>query len=393
MRPRGPDLPRPLPRRKGDAGWLGELGRACRMAWRGTRRPAASHAMVPAPCPPAAALAAPRNPGIPGSAARSVEHGPARARKPSPAPSGPGHAPPPGPAASGGGARRRPGDRGAPGGPGGRPRRRPPAWRDGLACRGSPGAGCGVLIPAPVPPPRPPLARRPHLPLGPVVDVPLAPADPRRRRSQRPHPLATRRTVNAVVRTVQGGAPLFAAARWVLIAGVQASVRLASLLRPYVRERVRVRAGLGMQRQGAGMPAPCRGVRRRATHDRVRRVGKGLDTRRPDLLGEALGLPQQVPPVVVNGVFLAAIAPWLPYHAYFDWLRSHARREVVTLGVTAGASTQPDVVGSTRGSGRGTTPCRRPGHYAIGAIRRPDPRGVHRFRHEGERDHMDSGAS
>lgn len=129
---------------------------------------------------------------------------------------------------------------------------------------------------------------------------------------------ATRGTVNAVVAAVRAGAPLAAAAPWLLlIAGVQAGVRLAALLRPYVRERVRVRAGAGIQAEvlARACRLPAEAFDDEATHDVIRRVGEGADSRGPDLVAEALGLAQRVPSVVVNAVFLGEIAPWLPFAA------------------------------------------------------------------------------
>lgn len=129
---------------------------------------------------------------------------------------------------------------------------------------------------------------------------------------------ATRGTVNAVVAAVHGVVGMSLAARWfAIMAGVQVCSRLAGLLRPYVRERVRVRAGLAIQRESLEKACrlPMEAFDVESTYDVVRRVGEGADTRGPDLLAEALGLAQQVPSVLVNAVFLAEIALWLPFAA------------------------------------------------------------------------------
>ncbi len=129
---------------------------------------------------------------------------------------------------------------------------------------------------------------------------------------------ATRGTVNAVVAAVHGVVGMSLAARWfAIMAGVQVCSRLAGLLRPYVRERVRVQAGLAIQRESLEKACrlPVEAFDVESTYDVVRRVGEGADTRGPDLLAEALGLAQQVPSVLVNAVFLAEIALWLPFAA------------------------------------------------------------------------------
>jgi len=129
---------------------------------------------------------------------------------------------------------------------------------------------------------------------------------------------ATRGTVNAVVSVVGASTGLAPAALWLsIMASVQAGARLVGLLRPYVRERVRVRAGAAIQRDALGKVArlPLETFDIETTHDVIRRVADGADTRGPDLIAEALGVAQQVPSIIVNAIFLGAIALWLPLAA------------------------------------------------------------------------------
>ena len=147
---------------------------------------------------------------------------------------------------------------------------------------------------------------------------------------------AVRGTVNAVVAFVRGSGSEAGAVRWmVLIAAVEATSRLAGLLRPYVRERVRIAAGFAIQRAVLAKAAavPVDAFDSSATHDVIRRVGEGADSRGPELVAEVLGLAQQVPSMVVYVIALGLIALWLPFAAVvleliFIWqMVAQGRRE------------------------------------------------------------------
>jgi ABC-type multidrug transport system fused ATPase/permease subunit len=147
---------------------------------------------------------------------------------------------------------------------------------------------------------------------------------------------ATRGTVDAVVAAVRGRGTFASAIWWfAIITGIQGGSRLASVLRPYVRERVRVRAGAAIQRDAIEETCrlPVEAFDVEETYDLIRRVGEGADSRGPDLIYEALGLVQQAPLIIVNAVFLGEIAVWLPFaaaavEAAFIWqMISVGRRE------------------------------------------------------------------
>jgi ATP-binding cassette subfamily B protein len=129
---------------------------------------------------------------------------------------------------------------------------------------------------------------------------------------------ATRGVVNAVVGALRHATPVHVAVRWgALLAAVETAARLAAWVRPYLRERVRLRSGRAIQRavlRRAGR-VPLEAFDAEESQDLIRRVGEGADTRGPDLVAETLNLLQQVPAVVVHGVYLWFVAPWLPFAA------------------------------------------------------------------------------
>ena len=118
-----------------------------------------------------------------------------------------------------------------------------------------------------------------------------------------------RGTVNALV----GGRGH--AVSWLLaMGGVFAVGQAVGLLRPYARERVRVRAGLAFYGAALDRMAalPVRAWDTEDTFDVVRRVADGADRRGPDLIGEAFGVAEAVPAMLANAAALALVAVWLP---------------------------------------------------------------------------------
>jgi len=102
---------------------------------------------------------------------------------------------------------------------------------------------------------------------------------------------------------------------WLLaLLAVFAGQALANPADAYLRERVKLGAGRALQdaaqHKTALLPLPAFDVE--ATHDLVRRVAEGADSRGPELVGEALALVRTVPEVAANAVAAALVAPWLP---------------------------------------------------------------------------------
>lgn len=129
---------------------------------------------------------------------------------------------------------------------------------------------------------------------------------------------ATLGTVNAVTAFVRAAGHAGSPAAWLAVmAAVEAASRVARLCRPLVRERVRIGAGAAIQLAALSKAArvPVEVFDAEATHDLLRRVGEGADTRGPDLIAEVLGLAQQVPSIAVNAIALGLIALWLPFAA------------------------------------------------------------------------------
>jgi len=117
-----------------------------------------------------------------------------------------------------------------------------------------------------------------------------------------------RGTVNALVGA--GGRAL----PWLLAMGGAFALGAAlGLLRPYVQERVRVRAVLAFQGSAMGRVTalPVEAFDAEDTFDLVRRVADGAG-RGPDLIGEAFGVAEAVPAMLANAAALALVAVWLP---------------------------------------------------------------------------------
>lgn len=122
--------------------------------------------------------------------------------------------------------------------------------------------------------------------------------------------------------TMRGAVDTLVAARtgahplpWLMAMGAVYGVGAAlGLLRPYVREQVRVRSGLAFQdgvlERVSGLSVEAFDTE--ATFDLVRRAADGADHRGPDLLGEALAVGEAVPAMLANAAALALVALWLP---------------------------------------------------------------------------------
>lgn len=123
-----------------------------------------------------------------------------------------------------------------------------------------------------------------------------------------------RGAVNALVRFGPAAHRGMAIPWLVGMAGVFAANEASQTVLPYVRLRVRVAAGFALQQAAMGklgrLPVEAFEVDR--THDLIRRVAEGADSRGPDLVGEALGLAQAVPSLAANAVALGLINPWVP---------------------------------------------------------------------------------
>lgn len=125
---------------------------------------------------------------------------------------------------------------------------------------------------------------------------------------------AMRGAVNALV-GYGAATQRFSLTAWLVTLGLLFAMEQAvMILQPYMRERVRVVAGFALQtaalRKMGRLPVAAFDVE--PTHDLVRRVADGADSRVPGLVEDALGMLELLPMVVANAVVLGLISPWLP---------------------------------------------------------------------------------
>lgn len=102
---------------------------------------------------------------------------------------------------------------------------------------------------------------------------------------------------------------------WLIAMGAVSGLGAAlGLLRPYARERVRLRAGRALQGRVLDCVTglPLEAFDSEGTWDLVRRAADGADRRGPDLLGEALGVAEALPAMLANAAALALVTVWLP---------------------------------------------------------------------------------
>ncbi len=120
--------------------------------------------------------------------------------------------------------------------------------------------------------------------------------------------------IHGAVNALAGTRPAQAGAWLVALAVIFAAGRLADPLEAYAREALRIAAGGHLQNlaQEKTLRLPLEAFDSEQTHDLIRRVAEGADSRGPELVGESLKLLRTLPETVAYAAAAALIASWLP---------------------------------------------------------------------------------